>query len=558
MKILRGGLLSIKKEMVVILAYMLITVVVTYPLMFNLTDTIPHGIDSDLVTWIMSWDIHSFTNDIGNIFNTNTFFPNENTLTYSEHFIGEALLAWPIVALTGNITFAYNCILLLFFVLGAYCMYRFMYYMTKSRIIAFFAGVIFGFNPYKFIHIHQMHLQVIFFFPLLLLLLNKIVEQRKIKYFVWFTVIFVCLGMVMLTGLFLLIYFLIIKKTVPSRHFIYSLVLSILTIVLLVAPVFLPYMRMVNEPGIARSMEEINHYSPAIADYLSFSPVIRTYFERPGTMEADLYSGFFLVILFIFSIYYIFKNRIEDKSRIKTVIMYTIILVIITLISFGITIRLTYNSQGFVGPYYFMYQLIPGFDNLRALGGRLFIVNILVIAVIIGLAMKSWKPKTKNKAMSMKVIVSLFSFLVLLEYILVPPHWPIPYKQVRTDSEVPEIYDWIKSNSDINALLELPIDASYAKQMEYIYNSKYHWKNMWNGYSGFYPTSYINLEEEIANSFETDRTLKKLFEIGINYVLIHFDVESPFTDRVTPEQLAESDHLQFIQNFDSDYIYKLK
>jgi hypothetical protein len=240
-----------------------------------------------------------------------------------------------------------------------------------------------------------------------------------------------------------------------------------------------------------------------------------------------------------------------------TFLIYGYILIVIVLISFGITIRLTYNSAGFVGPYYFMYKFIPGVDSMRALGGRLFIVNILAIAVIIGLAMNSWVKKIKKKT-TIRTIVFIFSFLVLLEYILVPPHWPIPYKQAISNDNVPEVYLWIKDRSDINAFLELPIDASYTEQMEFIYYSRYHWKNMWNGYSGFYPQSYIDLEEEIANSFETDSTLNKLSEIGINYVLIHFDVESPFIKRISPEQLAENRHLQYIQNFGSDYVYQLK
>jgi hypothetical protein len=116
MKISKDKLFNIKRELFVIAFFVLITIVITYPLVFNLTDTISYGIDSNLVVWIMSWDIHSFTDNIGNIFNTNTFFPNENTLAYSEHFIGEALLAWPIFALTGNIVFAYNVILFSLFV----------------------------------------------------------------------------------------------------------------------------------------------------------------------------------------------------------------------------------------------------------------------------------------------------------------------------------------------------------------------------------------------------------------------------------------------------------
>ena len=174
----------LKRNIGVVVFFVLLTVIMTYPWSTQLSSTVKTGGDTYFNIWTITWDVHMFQENPQDIFDANIFHPRENTLAYSEHLIGTALIAWPIITLTGNPVLAYNLIIFAFFVLGAYCMYLLLYYFTKNIHISLLGGIIYGFNAYMFLHFNLLHITAVFFFPLMFLLLHKLVtSQKKIKYF---------------------------------------------------------------------------------------------------------------------------------------------------------------------------------------------------------------------------------------------------------------------------------------------------------------------------------------------------------------------------------------
>src|SRR5579884_3539803 len=88
--------------------FLLATLLITYPLIFHLNDYL-FGLDDELlITWIINWDIYSFTHNNFHIFQANMFYPYTNTLAYSDAFFTAAVLAFIPVKLTGNPAIAYN------------------------------------------------------------------------------------------------------------------------------------------------------------------------------------------------------------------------------------------------------------------------------------------------------------------------------------------------------------------------------------------------------------------------------------------------------------------
>ena len=57
--------------------------------------TFAPGPDTRLYLWTLGWDLHALKTDPLHIFNANIFFPETQSLAYSEHLIGAALLALP-------------------------------------------------------------------------------------------------------------------------------------------------------------------------------------------------------------------------------------------------------------------------------------------------------------------------------------------------------------------------------------------------------------------------------------------------------------------------------
>lgn len=555
---------DIKKHLLVIALFIVLTVVMTYPWIGHMDTWVHDGADSYFIAWTLAWDVNSFQNDIGNIFNTNIFYPHVNTLAYSEHLIGTALFMWPILAITNNPILSYNIITFIFFVLGAYCMYFFMFKFTRNLPVSIISAIIFGFNPYRVIHFSQIHLQVIFFFPLILLILHRLFEAKRNRDFIWLVLSYIALGymsmhyflmMAIVSAIFIAYYFFVVEKRKMERKFILKLVFSFLLIILVVLPVYVPYFSAHDESGYSRSYSMINTYSPAIADYFNFSPLITRLIGFPNTIERVLYTGFTIVILFYGSLFFLVKRKDEDQRRTKITLLYLLIGVVSLLLSFGILIRITASGDGIVGPYAFLYKLVPGFDGLRALG-RFFIVILLSISVIVGFGLNLFLKRIKKRFLYGAIIIIISSF-VMLEYLWVPPFQPVEYREAVVNEEIPEVYHWLKNLPEDTVILELPLDVHLRDSTEYLYLSTYHWKKMVNGYSGFFPDDYIELEKMVTEDFVADETQDRISSIGVEYVVIHFDILSILTTQTTPDSLGQLPKLKLVKVFGSDYVYEV-
>ena len=156
----------------------MLTLILTYPLIFNLTTSVPNDIGDPLLnTWILAWDSHAMLTDPLNLFNANIFYPLPNTLAYSEHLFSTALLALPLQLITGEPLVAYNLSLLLTFPVAALGMYLLALHWTHQRGAAFIAGLIFAFAPYRFAAVAHLQLLTFQWLPFILLFLDKILNQ---------------------------------------------------------------------------------------------------------------------------------------------------------------------------------------------------------------------------------------------------------------------------------------------------------------------------------------------------------------------------------------------
>ncbi|MDQ3068480.1 MAG: hypothetical protein M3R55_01975 [Acidobacteriota bacterium] len=122
--------------------------------------------DPLLVAWIMGWVNDSVSallrGDAGRflaMWDAPIFHPQPLTLAYSEHFIPQALLVWPVHAATGNVILSYNAALLMTFVLSALGVFLLARELTGSAAASLLAGALYGFSLYR---VDQLsHLQVL-------------------------------------------------------------------------------------------------------------------------------------------------------------------------------------------------------------------------------------------------------------------------------------------------------------------------------------------------------------------------------------------------------------
>ncbi|MFC2030333.1 hypothetical protein ACFLWA_06350, partial [Chloroflexota bacterium] len=107
--------------MLVLLAYALLALILTWPLVTRLTTHVPgNGVDDPPLTWNLWWVQHAFLQAGENPFEGSTlFYPLGINLAFYTLTLLNGLLSIPLQATVGLIT-ASNLILLSSFVLGAY------------------------------------------------------------------------------------------------------------------------------------------------------------------------------------------------------------------------------------------------------------------------------------------------------------------------------------------------------------------------------------------------------------------------------------------------------
>lgn len=156
----------------VILAYTLLTLIMTWPLASRLTTHIPGSqVDEFAFLWNPWWARHALlTLHTNPLYSDWIFYPiGVNLASYSMQW-GGTLLSLPLQPLVGLVA-ANNLVLLSSFVIGAYGTYRLALYLLTSqpqeagrdthstviRLAAFAAGVIFAFAPSRFVYLYLGH-----------------------------------------------------------------------------------------------------------------------------------------------------------------------------------------------------------------------------------------------------------------------------------------------------------------------------------------------------------------------------------------------------------------
>lgn len=137
-------------------AYAVLTVVMTWPVAADLAHTVPGDLgDSLLVMGVMAWVSEGLVAmargdlSFAALWNANFFAPTPLSLTFSEHFVPQAVQGLPAYLATGNVILAYNLVFLATFALSGLGTFLLVRELTGSAAAAFVAGLFYAFFPYR-------------------------------------------------------------------------------------------------------------------------------------------------------------------------------------------------------------------------------------------------------------------------------------------------------------------------------------------------------------------------------------------------------------------------
>ncbi len=351
-------------NLTVFVVYTFLTLVLTYPVVFNLTTAVPNDIGDPLLnTWILAWVSHAWLTDPLNLFNANIFYPLPNTLAYSEHLVSTAMLVFPLQLFFGEPILAYNVSLLATFPLAAFGMYLLVLHWTRHRQAAFVAGVIFAFNPYRFATIAHLQLLTFQWLPYIVLFLDLLLEEQGYKkstkgcliLFVvlqflasWYLAIYTAL----IGGIYLLVR--LLAQAVSLREIswqkLFPLIATLLISSGLILPFAWPYLSLVDNLRQARPLSQALELATTPTDFMAAAPFNRLFGsvteslrQRPHfTEENNLFLGFVAPILAFFSLFYGLRS-----SYLRPKFYALLIILLLTL------------SLTFAMPYTTLARLIP-------------------------------------------------------------------------------------------------------------------------------------------------------------------------------------------------------
>ncbi|HEY0077732.1 MAG TPA: hypothetical protein VGB73_03730 [Pyrinomonadaceae bacterium] len=249
----------------------------SWPWVLHLRDAVADRGDPYMIAWTLWWDYHQTFRDPLNLFHANVFYPYRYTLAFSEHDYGIALVFFPLFAAGLRPLTIHSIATFCGFAFSGYGAFRLARTLTRSNGVAWTAGVVFAFIPYRFHLLSHLHYLFAGWIPLLLESLVLYVRERSWRRASWLGVAFLmnaltCISWFILTlpPLALSVGFLLVRYPAVARERAFWLraAVSLAAASLLLLPFMLPYYHVSKLYGFVRTAEEAALNSPRPVHWL--------------------------------------------------------------------------------------------------------------------------------------------------------------------------------------------------------------------------------------------------------------------------------------------------
>ena len=296
------------REALVFLAFLALTVAMTWPWAKHLRDHASDAGDPYLNSWILWWDFHQTFHSPFHLFDGNIFFPYKLSLAFSEHNYGLALPLFPLFALGLRPLTAQGILTLLGFAFSGYGAFRLGRTLTGSTGAAWVAGIAFAFVPYRFGQLPHVNYLFAGWIPILFEALVLFVRERSPRRAAWLGAAFFLNGLAVIHWLVLTLVplaaialVLAFRSGADRDRALWrrgALAVGIAGVALL--PFLLPYQRAAKLYGFTRGIEEARDFSALPHDWLNADPrnhLWRGFSEFPTPGERALFPGLLLLAL---------------------------------------------------------------------------------------------------------------------------------------------------------------------------------------------------------------------------------------------------------------------
>jgi hypothetical protein len=511
-----------------LVVFVALTAAITFPQISHFSTSVPYHSDPYFSMWRLGWVAHAIAHSPQTLFEANIFYPEHHALAYSDAMLLPGTMLAPLFWAGLNPVVIYNFALFAAFALSGTTAFILARQLTDDTAAALAAGVIYAFAPYRFTHYMHLELQIVFWIPLALLMIHRIISRGGTRDGVLFGVAVACQVLSCIySGIFLVLYCgmfvpLLFVTTGARRagRVIVALIAAAVVTVAVVSPYALAYLRAEAAVG-TRDIETVRLYSASLTNYLSAPAMSRLYGWKAITNpmladEMNLFPGIVAVVLAAVGL-------VASRSRVRFAYVAGLIF----------SFMMTLGINGFV--YRWLFEYVPLFRGLRSPARFDILVNLsLAILSAYGVAflLRGMKHLGRRRLAGAGIAA-----LLLVEYASAPAVLPAP-KPSKVDV-------WLAQQPPA-VIVELPLIS--AKGMWgsldwlYMYQGIAHFQRMLNGYSGYAPASFYEMRQIMA-SFPDDRSMAFLRHRGVDYVVVRAGIYEPQQAASLLEQIQRRNDL---------------
>jgi hypothetical protein len=478
-----------------------LTTAMTWPMALHLASRSVDHYDIFFNLWRLRWFHHALTTSPTQLFNGNQFFPERGVLSYSDAVLVQGLLGTPLLALGLPPMLVHNLVLL-----GGMCasgigMCALARHLTKNEPASILAGVVFAFAPYRFGHIMHLEMQWAVWSPWAFWALQKTVESGRLKYGV-LTGVFAALQLMSCVyyGLFLGVLLGVVgglqwlfvsrELRLPSMR---ALAVGALVALACAAIYSRPY-RTAAAWGVPRPLREGREGIAGPRSYRAVSESNRVYASFPkGWDENSLFPGFVPPLLAI-------AGLIVVRPR-RTAVIY--------LVGLALALDMSFGLNGVIYPWLYKYGGV--FSGLRA-PARASIFFLLFLGALAARGATAVLGRLSPRARPYAAVALVG--VVLLEY------WVAPLRLIGYHTQAPPLDEFLRHRPP-GPVAHFPMPRSLpGADPNFLYSSTFNWYPIVNGYSGYYPPSYLRRRGALAG-FPDARSIAHLMGEGVRYLIVH-------------------------------------
>ncbi|MEW6237274.1 MAG: hypothetical protein AB1656_17970 [Candidatus Omnitrophota bacterium] len=505
--------------------------IVTYPLALHASNSMFAPGDNFITMWTTLWQVHALSTPGEHFWDANIFYPYPRTAALSVLRIIYVPFAASILWLTHNPVLMENLIQLGSIILSGVGMYIYCYWLTRHRLAAALAGILFTCCPERFGRLPHPHQVSPIFFAPALLSLSLFLKKHQNRYAVLAAF---CLFLQFLTSIYLFVFTAValaalIASDLDLWRWEYRRVVSVggmllIIILLVIAPFAAPYLinhftyqfkdafewtvDLSARPGdyfVARSMNLLDGWTESAFGVPRFIT---------GMIPPEfLLPGFAALTLFAFGIYLLFR---QDNIHKRTLRFGVILAAVGFVLSLGPYLHIGTEPTRIPLPALLLYKFIPGFSVIRA-PARFSILVTAGVAIAAAGAVAYWMESEKRWK---RLLINALSIIACLECL----NKPLVLQAIPIGKGIPKVEQWLAQRPE-RVVVSYPLRY----HLSYMYFSYWHWKRLINGWTGYMANDFMK-DESALNLLPSPESIETLKRRGAELIVIYrrFDTDPPF------------------------------